>query len=383
MNIFRHLLVGFLISLTACSSDRTPVNIKGNAQGLEGVVRLSDGDSVLLAENINKDGTFTIDGIINSPGFFMLELFENGKSEKNEFLIYLDKDPVQVNFHVPDLKKYPRISSKSKHQADISKYYSRLIPLLQAADTDFRTAKKTMELEIEKTLDGDKVIKLIEDFSKAEKRRNTVESDIKENYIVNNPGSLLSAYLLSQSETEISKKPALYNDLYENLSEEIKKSKYGIKTRSLIQSALKRNTKFLLPEIAGRMPDGSSFTPEMIKGKITLVMFWASWNQLSTNDLSALKSMYQKLKPRGFEILAIALDKSPEKWKKYIKANQLNWLHVSDFKGASSENITSFNNNKIPYYFLVGPDLQITDQDFPVSSVEIYFNDLKSKSRAK
>ncbi|HEY0666758.1 MAG TPA: TlpA disulfide reductase family protein, partial [Sphingobacteriaceae bacterium] len=225
--------------------------------------------------------------------------------------------------------------------------------------------------------------KLIEDFTNAEKRRNTVESDIKENYIVNHPGSLLSAYLLSQSETDISKKPALYNDLYENLAEEIKKSKYAIKARSLIQSALKRNTKFHLPDIEGKMPDGSSFNPKMIKGKITLVMFWASWNQLSTNDLASLKSTYQKLKPRGFEILAIALDKSPEKWKKYIKDNQLNWLHVSDFKGAASENITSFNNNKIPYYFLVGPDLQVTDQDFPVSSVEIYFNDLKSKSRAK
>ncbi|HEY0771526.1 MAG TPA: hypothetical protein VGD31_14465, partial [Sphingobacteriaceae bacterium] len=217
MNIFRHLLFGVFVCFTSCNSDRTPVNIKGNAQGLEGVVRLSDGDSVLLAENISKDGTFTIDGIINSPGFFLLELFENGKSDKNEFLIYLDKDPVQVNFHVPDLKKYPRISSKSKHQADINKYYSRLIPLLQSADSDYRTAKKTMELEIDRTADGDEVIKLIEDFTNAEKRRNTVESDIKENYIVNHPGSLLSAYLLSQSETDISKKPALYNDLYENL----------------------------------------------------------------------------------------------------------------------------------------------------------------------
>lgn len=341
MKILQLLLFGVVIVLTACSSDRTPVNIKGNAQGLEGVVRLSDGDSVLLAENISKDGTFTIDGIINSPGFYLLELFENGKSDKNGFLIYLDKDPVQMNFHVTDLKQYPRISSKSSHQADIGKYYSRLIPLLQTADSDYRTAKKTMELQIDRTADGDEVIKLIEEFSNAEKRRNTVESDIKENYIVNNPKSLLSAYLLSQSETDISKKPALYNDLYENLSEEIKKSKYGIKARSLIQSALKRNTKFLLPEIAGQMPDGSSFNPEMIKGKITLVMFWASWNQLITNDLAALKSIYQKLKPRGFEILAIALDKSPEKWKKYIKNNQLNWLHVSDFKGASSENITT------------------------------------------
>ena len=383
MNIFRHLLFGVLVFFTACNSDRTPVKIKGNAPGLDGVVRLSEGDSVLIAENISIDGTFIIDGIINSPGFFLLELFENGKSDKNAFLVYLDKDPVQVNFHVPDLKIYPNISSKSKHQADIGKYYSRLIPLLQAADSDYRVAKKTMELQIDRTPDGDEVIKLIEEFSNAENRKNTIESDIKENYIVNNPGSLLSAYLLSQSQTDISKKPALYNDLYENLTGEIKKSKYGIQARSLIQSALKRNTKFLLPEIEGKMPDGSSFNAEMIKGKITLVMFWASWNKVSTNDLAALKPVYQKLKPRGFEILAIALDKSPEKWKKYIKDNQLNWLHISDFKGAASENITSFNNNKIPYYFLVGPDLQVTDQDFPVSSVEVYFNDLKSKSRAK
>lgn len=382
MNTFRQIVFILIIFIIACGRDRTPVNIKGNAKGIDGVVRVSTGDSVLFAENINKNGEFTIEGIV-APGFYNLELFENGKSEKNEFLIYLDSDPVQIRFDVSNLKNYPIISSKSKYQNDISKYYSRLNPLLQGADTDYKNAKKTMEYEIDRTADGDKVIQLIEEFSKVEKRRNSIQADVRENFIVNNPSSLLSAYLIIQSENDIINKPALYNDLYENLSPDIQKSRYGKKAKLLVKRALKRTEGLFLPAIEGEMPNGKPFRPETIKGKITLVMFWASWNNQSIGDLTALKSVYQKLKPLGFEIVAIALDKSPEKWKKFIKDNQLNWMHVSDFKGANSANIENFNNNRIPYYFLVGPDLRISEQDFPVSSIEIYFNDLKNKFKVK
>lgn len=246
MKISGHILPVLITFLTACGSGNTPVDIKGNAPGLDGVLRLSTGDSVLIAENIKKDGTFNIDGIIDEPGFYVLELFENGKSEKNEFLIYLDNTPVHISFDVSDLKKYPRFSGRLKHQKDISKFYSKLNPAMQGAAMDYERAKKILQSEMEKA-NGDQAKILIENFRAAEQRKNSIRNDITENYILNNPSSLLSAYLILQATAEIINKPAFYYDLYQNLSADVKNSKYGRKAGSLIKSTLKSDKDPVLP----------------------------------------------------------------------------------------------------------------------------------------
>ncbi|HXI01034.1 MAG TPA: TlpA disulfide reductase family protein [Sphingobacteriaceae bacterium] len=377
MHIFRLILFALLISLAACGSDETQININGDAKGLNGVVQLSKEHSVLLAENIKEDGSFRITGTISKPGFYVLELIETGKTEKNEALLYLDKDPVHISFEAKSLKNYPRVSSKSKHQIDVSKYYSKLNPVIERADIDHKNAKNAMEKEMDKA-DGEQSIKLIENLSKTQKRTQSIRRNFKKNFISNNPSSLLSAYHMINSKEDIINNPTFYSELYEKFSDEVKNSNYGIEAASFINSSLKSDNGSILPAIVGDTPDGVSFNPDKIKGKITLVMFWASWDSGSKKDLQELKAIYKKLKPQGLEILAISLDQSPEKWKKFIKDNELDWIHVSDFKGAYSANVDNFNNNTIPYYFLVGPDLKIADQSFSASNIEIYFNELKS-----
>lgn len=239
--MFYGALAGLIILLAACNSDRIPVNSKTRRGNLHGTVRISTGDSVLLVQNIEKDGYFTTNGTISEPGFYLLELFENTKSGKNEFLVYLNDEPVQIRFNVSNPKLYPEIFNHSKYQADIQKYYSKLNPLLEVADLEYRNTKTIISHEIEKTGDDDKLVKLTGKLKNAETRRNLVLNDVTLNYIVNNRSSLLSAYLITRSETEINNNAALYNDLYNNLTEKIKNSKYGIRASLLVKKALNRS----------------------------------------------------------------------------------------------------------------------------------------------
>lgn len=89
-----------------------------------------------------------------------------------------------------------------------------------------------------------------------------------------------------------------------------------------------------------------------------------------------LKTIYHEFHADGFEILAISLDKDPGKWKTSIHENQLTWYHVSDFKGANSANIESFNNNRLPYYMLIDKQLRIAERDLPLSAMPLYIKNL-------
>jgi glutathione peroxidase-family protein len=131
----------------------------------------------------------------------------------------------------------------------------------------------------------------------------------------------------------------------------------------------------VMPDIKGLTPEGKPFMKDALKGKITLVVFWASWARGSQEDFLSLKQLHDRYHSKGFEILAIAVDKYEGRWKKAIAYNQLNWLHAADFKGAYSENLEAFGTNKLPSYFMVGPDLKFVDDNIAIAGVEAYIND--------
>ncbi|WP_423148899.1 TlpA family protein disulfide reductase [Rubrolithibacter danxiaensis] len=227
----------------------------------------------------------------------------------------------------------------------------------------------------ERTQTGKEVINKVR---KAEQVLNTKKAAIKEMFISTHPDSKVSAYFLSQLAIETN--PKHFLKVYNNLSEKVKRTPYATETKQQIEHILSSYTGSDIPKVFGETPEGKPFDKNLLKNKLTLVVFWASWNKPSTNDFFQSHSLYDELHNKGFEIVGISLDKTKEKWTKSISENKLNWLHVCDFKGAYSANIETFNNNKLPYYILIGPDLKIVDRDVPLSSVEIYFNDFVKKN---
>ena len=50
-----------------------------------------------------------------------------------------------------------------------------------------------------------------------------------------------------------------------------------------------------------------------MNGKVVLVNFWATWCKPCEDEMPAMERLYQQLHPRGFELLAISVDKeAPE-----------------------------------------------------------------------
>jgi len=68
----------------------------------------------------------------------------------------------------------------------------------------------------------------------------------------------------------------------------------------------------LAPNIEGTLLDGKTFSLSTNKGKVILVNFWASWCEPCREEMPIIEAYLKKNKAKGFEVLAIAMDKPSE-----------------------------------------------------------------------
>ncbi len=62
------------------------------------------------------------------------------------------------------------------------------------------------------------------------------------------------------------------------------------------------------PTLAIKTIDGRNIDLEMLHGKVVLVNFWASWCPNCRSEIPILNAVYQRYKPRGFEIISVSID---------------------------------------------------------------------------
>lgn len=100
---------------------------------------------------------------------------------------------------------------------------------------------------------------------------------------------------------------------------------------------------------------------QKFKGKVVIVDFWATWCRPCVAELPTLKELYAKLHPRGFEVVQISLDSSPEQGGKdkllqFVRDNGLSWYHYYQGNGWESDFSTSWGVSSIPRVFVVDAD---------------------------
>lgn len=103
------------------------------------------------------------------------------------------------------------------------------------------------------------------------------------------------------------------------------------------------------PEITLKNELDSTITLSSLKGKVVLVDFWATWCGPCRQANSKLKKLYKKYKDEGLEILSISVDENKDYWKKVIKRDKLDWVHMLDERGYAN----AWHINYLPSTFLI------------------------------
>lgn len=96
---------------------------------------------------------------------------------------------------------------------------------------------------------------------------------------------------------------------------------------------------------------------KLIKGKYTVLDFWASWCPDCRKDFPNIQRIRQTFEPMGVQFIGISFDNDAGKWRNAISQYQLNYTQVSDLVTMrDSEVAKTFGVKWIPSMILIGKD---------------------------
>ncbi|MGB0838866.1 MAG: TlpA family protein disulfide reductase, partial [Chitinophagales bacterium] len=108
------------------------------------------------------------------------------------------------------------------------------------------------------------------------------------------------------------------------------------------------------PDIVLRNQQGAAYPLSALKGKTTLVYFWATWSGPARENHTDLNKIHAKYGKSAFDIYGVAFEKDVNRWEKAVQDDQLEWNnHLIDTKGTESSVLEKYKVKYLPAMFLL------------------------------
>ncbi|WP_185955303.1 TlpA disulfide reductase family protein [Solitalea koreensis] len=337
-------LCAFCIVCICIACTKKGFEITGDVQGVqEGtkVLLLSFGDESeapdTIAQGKIEKGKFSMQGKVEVPELyvFMIEGIQGYKP------IFVENSIIKLSGSADKLMQATVTGSKThdelnQNQQIINKYQAEQNKIIDEANKKLGDKASSAQ--------KDSVMALLERV-RAKQIKEVNEFAIK------NPGSFVAPTLILNSADELD--PSIYNQIYENFSEDVKKNSAAKYLKVQLDKLATVAVGQKAPELKGKNPEGKDISLSEIKGKLTIIDFWASWCGPCRAENPNVVRIYNKYHDKGLNILGVSLDKNATEWKKAIADDQLNWNHVSDLMFWDSQLAKAYKVEAIPHTVLI------------------------------
>lgn len=209
-------------------------------------------------------------------------------------------------------------------------------------------------------------------YSKASEEGENAAKKIKDEYLSENPVSYLALLTVyGDMESCSPDKTADAFSVFSN-SEEYKShpmamavSKYLEANKHLMRG--QQAPDFTLPDKDGK---DVTFSTVYAKNKVTMIDFWAGWCGPCRAFNPVLLEIYNKYHEKGFEVVAVSMDRDRDFWLKAIEDDKLPWIQLSEVAYWNTEPVRLYNVRYIPQNVLVDSEGKIIGTKFSEEELE-------------
>jgi thiol-disulfide isomerase/thioredoxin len=276
--------------------------------------------------------TLTIDGVRGQTSFFIEPGFINVKLYKDS--IHTSK--VEGTYNNSVFNDY-----KNKYQEKIE--------AVETIKTEFLNSKQDVEVLKKLQTTGDSLRSQLKNFGYE--------------FIETNNNSDFSLYILDGLTSQKGFDLELADSAFKTIETSIKTKN---ESNQLISNRIKQKIEsspnkgkikigMQAPDFSAPNPEGKQVTLSDIKGKVTIVDFWASWCKPCRIENPNLVKLYDKYHSKGLEIISVSLERGNQKgfWIEAIKKDQLRWYNVSNLKFWQDPIAQAYSVNSIPATFIL------------------------------
>jgi thiol-disulfide isomerase/thioredoxin len=104
--------------------------------------------------------------------------------------------------------------------------------------------------------------------------------------------------------------------------------------------------------LAGKTLDNKSFDLAMLKGKVVLIQYWATWCEPCKADMPLLKDLRQKFRG-AFEVVGVCLDNDSKEMTEFLQENDPRWPQLFEQGGLESRFALEMGIQTLPTMVLV------------------------------